>query len=308
MPNPREMFFADPEDFFNRYSINLPGNPQEAGKIGQIELMQSTFKPVVRDKTVSGSGVTDSSASKSFFKFNKSSDSVRVSALAHNAAWKVDDGQKKATLIVRKAPGTQTLRDTSDLKWFLCLMLPWVDNGITTMKLRKHSRADAFFTGQMNGCSFAVSGDPTEPFVTHINCHNADDYEGKFQDTLSKSGGKTDNAKRLGREAYKLDAHGTKLVEDQVVDQLSQGKRKLASSIITDTLCFVMGRRVEGRWEFFYQRVITQQYSHKQRLGKAGGLIKFLGLDHRTTEQTVVYRALTPYTKLWPEGSGRLVL
>ena len=52
MPSYRKMFLDDPKDFFERYSINLPGNPEEAGKIGQLELMQSTFKPVVRGTDV----------------------------------------------------------------------------------------------------------------------------------------------------------------------------------------------------------------------------------------------------------------
>jgi len=304
MPNYRKMFFDDPKAFFESYSINLPGNPEEAGKIGKMELMQSTFKPIEGAK----SHLMGTSHSKSFYKFKQAKSSVHVSALAHNAAWQVDEAQKKATLVVRTAAGSINKLsddDKASMHWFLCLMLPWIQNGVTTMQLRKDSRADAFFTGQMNGCSFVVTGDPREPYVSHINCDDSSEYEDKYQQVLKDSGVKTKNALRLGREEYKLDAGGIAQEEALVEQQLAGQNRKL-TGIVSDTLCFVMGRRVEGKWEFFYQRVITQSYHHKARLGRAGGLIKFVGRDNRQIASTTVYRAITPYTRLWPDGMGRL--
>lgn len=304
MPDYRKQFFDDPKAFFERYSINLPGNPEEAGKIGQLELMQGTFNKIEGAKD----HLAGSSVSKSFHKFKRAKSSVHVSALAHNAAWQVDELQKKATLVVRTAAKsvTRTEAESASLQWFLCLMLPWIQNGVTTMQLRKDSRADAFFTGQMNGCSFVVTGDPREPYVSHINCDDSSEYEDKYRQVLKDSGVKTKNALRLGREDYKLDAGGIAREEATVQQDLSDQNRKLQGGIITDTLCFVMGRRVEGKWEFFYQRVISQSYQYKNRLGRAGGLIKFLGRDNRQPNNVTVYRAITPYTRLWPEGLGRL--
>jgi hypothetical protein len=303
-----KLFFDDPKNFFERYSINLPGNPEEAGKIGQLELMRATFKPVERAKDAETATFAGTSANQSFHKFQQQPNSVNVSALAHNAAWKVDEAEKRATLIVRKAAASvkYTESDMAGMEWFLCLMLPWVENRVTAMKLRKETRADAFFTGQMNGCSFVVTGDPAEPFVSHINCNNADEYEDKYRDILRHSGEDTRNAKRIGREHYKLDASGVAAHEHSINERLAVQNRKLASPIITDTLCFVMGRLVKGLWEFFYQRVITQSYAHKERLGKTGGLVKFVGRDNREVQNTTVYRSISAYNKLWPDGSGRL--
>jgi hypothetical protein len=302
------MFLEDPKDFFERYSINLPGNPEEAGKIGQLELMQSTFKPIARDEAIERGAISGTSASKSFHKFKKQPGSVHVSALAHNAAWKVDEAQKKATLVVRNAANavTRTEEDSAGFEWFLCLMLPWLQNGVTTMNMRKETRADAFFTGQMNGCSFVVTGDPAEPFVSHINCDNGDEYADKYEEVLKLSGQSRDGSRRLGREQYKLDAAGTAGHENVINEQLKMRNQKLTTPIITDTLCFVMGRRVKGQWEFFYQRVITQKYAFKDKLGKAGGLIKFVGRDNRQIQNTVIYRSISAYNRLWPDGPGRL--
>lgn len=295
MSNPREMFFQDPKDFFERYSINLPANPAEAGKIGQLEIMQSKFKPI--EGTVQ-------KPVQSFHKFRATETGVYVSARAHNAAWKVDDEQKKATLIVRKASNTTNL-DTSDLKWFLCVMLPWVENSVVSMRIRRSTRANAFFTGAMNGCSFAVTGDPASPFVSHINCSDTSKYQEKYEEALDESGQDTSNAKRLGREQYKLDQQHVRTHEHVIRERLGVQKRHLTGNIITDTLCFVMGRRVEGKWEFFYQRVITHQFSHARDRSK---LSRFFSRSTERPQQTVVYRSLESYKKLWPEGTGRLTL
>ncbi len=294
MPDPRQMFFEHPEDFFNRYSISLPANPAEAGKIGQMEIMQSKFKPI--------GGATQKTV-QSFHKFKETKSGVLVNALAHNAAWKIDDQQRKATLIVRKASATLN-EDTSQLKWFLCVMLPWMENGVASMTLRSATRANAFFTGAMNGCSFAVTGDPAEPFVSHINCADPSKYEEKYEEALSDSGQDTRNAMRLGREAYKLGQQHIGEQEEMVKKGLGTQKRELTGNIITDTLCFVMGRRVEGKWEFFYQRVITHQYRHVKSRGK---FAKFFGTSEQAV-QTIAYRSLTPYVKLWPDGAGRLTM
>lgn len=294
MPDPRKMFFESPEDFFNRYSINLPANPAEAGKIGQMEIMQSKFKPI--------EGTTQKTV-KSFHKFKETESGVLVKALAHNAAWQVDEQQKKATLIVRKASATLN-KDTSQFRWFLCVMLPWVENGVASMTLRSATRANAFFTGAMNGCSFVVTGDPAEPFVSHINCTDPSRYEEKYQEALLDSGQDTTNAMRLGRGAYKLGRQQIGEREELIRKSLGTQKRKLAGNIITDTLCFVMGRRVGGNWEFFYQRVITHQYRHVRTRGAFG---KLFGASE-DAKRTVVYRSLTPYVKLWPNGAGRLTM
>jgi hypothetical protein len=310
MPNYRKMFLDDPKDFFERYSISLPANPEEAGKIGQLELMRSTFKPVERAKDAVGIDATNSSAGKSFHKFQTqgSMTSVRISGLAHNAAWKVEEDPKRATLVVRTAASavSRTEEESASLDWFLCLMLPWLENGKATMTLRRQSRANVFFTGAMNGCSFVVTGDPAEPIVSHINCNNADEYEDRYQEVLADAGGLARNSVRLGREAYKLDDPGKVAHEHVINEKLRLRNQKLVQPIITDTLCFVMGRRVGGRWEFFYQRVITQKYSYIDKLGKSGGLKKLLKMDDREVQSSVVYRSISSYNKLWPDGHGRL--
>ena len=308
MSNPKEEFFNDPKDFFERYSINLPGNPEEAGKIGGLELIMSTLNPIKPHESNKGANASESNAGKSFHKFKKTATSVHVSSLAHNAAWQIDESQKKATLIVRNAATsiTRTQEDSENLKWFLCLMLPWVENGATSMQIRKDTRANAFFTGQMNGCSFVVTGDPEEPFVSHINCNNAEEYEDVYQNILDIPHVNKNGATRLGRETYKLNDIGKNTHERLIEEQLALQNRKLASPIITDTLCFVMGRRVEKKWEFFYQRVITQKYNFKDKLGWTGGATKFFRLDNRQLQTNVIYRSLSSYTKLWPDGPGQL--
>lgn len=308
MPNHAKMFLDDPKDFFERYSISLPANPEEAGKIGQLELMRSTFKAVERAEGAESIDASKSSAGKSFHKFKGSMTSVKVSALAHNAAWKVDEAAKRATLVVRKASNAvaRTEEESNSLDWFLCLMLPWLENGVATMKLRKDSRANVFFTGAMNGCSFVVTGDPAEPYVSHINCNNADEYEDRYQEVLHKVGERAKNSTRLGRESYKLDGGGKSTHEHVIQERLKTRNQKLVQPIITDTLCFVMGRRVASKWEFFYQRVITQKYSYIDRLGKTGGLKKLLNMDDRETKHCVVYHSISAYNKLWPGGHGRL--
>lgn len=310
MKHYRKMFLDDPRSFFERYSISLPANPQEAGKIGQLELMRSTFNPVKPAEGVDRIDESKSSTSKSFYKFktNGSMTSVKVSAVAHNAAWKVDETEKRATLIVRKAPDsiTRSEEESASMGWFLCLMLPWLENGRSSMRMRPETRADVFFTGAMNGCSFVVTGDPREPFVSHINCNNADEYEDRYGEFLRDVGGHSANPVRLGREAYKLDARGVARHERAIEGRLRQHNAKLVSPVITDTLCFVMGRRVEKKWEFFYQRVITQKYSYIDRLGRMGGLKKFLNMDDREVQQKIVYRSISSYNRLWPDGVGRL--
>jgi hypothetical protein len=309
MPNYRKMFLDDPKDFFERYSISLPANPEEAGKIGQLELMRSTFTPVARAKGAEAIDESNTSVGKSFHKFKTqgSMTSVKVSALAHNAAWKVNEEAKRATLIVRTAASSvaRTEEESASLEWFLCLMLPWLENGKATMTLRSASRANVFFTGAMNGCSFVVTGDPAEPIVSHINCNNAEEYEERYQEVLADAGGRARNSARLAREAYKLDDRGKAVHEHGIHEKLKVRKQKLVEPIITDTLCFVMGRRVGGQWEFFYQRVITQKYSYIDRLGKTGGLKKLLRQDDREVQSSVIYRSISAYNKLWP-GGGRL--
>ena len=107
--------------------------------------MRSTFKPVERAEGAVGIDASKTSAGKSFHKFETqgSLTSVKVSALAHNAAWKVDEAAKRATLIVRTAASSvsRTEEESASLDWFLCLMLPWLENGKATMTLRRASRA-----------------------------------------------------------------------------------------------------------------------------------------------------------------------
>ena len=307
MPSYRKMFFDDPKDFFQRYSINLPADPREAGKIGELELMQSTMK---------GVGGQAVKKIESFHKFKKTeSGSFDVTGLAHNAAWQVDEGQKKATLVVRKALGTvEAMQEAKPrpeyqgLEWFLCVMLPWIQNGVTTMEMRKDTRADAFFTGAMNGCSFVVTGDPAAPHVSHINCATAEEYDEKYDKVLEQFGSTRDKTKQLARNDYKLDQERIAAHEHVAQEQLRMKNQKLVEPIITDTLCFVMGRRVNAKWEFFYQRVITQRIVSKQKLGKTGGLVKLLGRDHRQNINTTVYRSISAYNRLWPDGPGRLAM
>ena len=50
--------------------------------------------------------------------------------------------------------------------------------------------------------------------------------------------------------------------------------------------------------------MITHQYSHVKKRGVFGGLFA----SREPAVQTIVYRSLVPYTKLWPDGAGRLTM
>jgi len=306
-------FLEDPEQFFRNHSIVLPVNPDEGGKIGQMELMKATMTAVGTAETHGGARVK---APIHAFQSNKKYSKVQVQAAVHDVAWVVGPGNR-AELVIRQAPAAEArLAATADPDWFRCLVLPWTENAINYMQIPRDTTASAFMTGAMNGCTFVVTGDPREPFVSHINSSATQDkldadYQAKIQKAVGLAADGS-NAKTVTRTDYKLDRAAVRPHEQQIEQGLGKTHKvkpdATGEGIITDTLCFVMGVRQGGSWRFFYQQVITHKYSYIKRLGKTGGWRKWIGKDNRVASDNVVYRALTPFVSIWPEGLGRVTL
>ncbi len=308
-------FLDDPEQFFRTHSIVLPANPDEGGKIGQLELMRSTMKTVGSADTHSGAKLE---APVHVFRQNKQG--VAVQPDVQEVSWMMGP-DTRAELIVRQAPSvkgkvTTGVLKAGDFEWFPCLVLPWTENSINYMKIPRDTDAVAFFTGAMNGCTFLISGDAREPHVSHINSSSAmaaldEDYAAKIKTALALEGVDASGAKAVSRGEYKLGRPAIKSHEDRIEQGIDKKhKIKLDSTgekIVTDTLCFVMGVKEKGAWRFFYQQVITHKYAYIKRLGKTGGWRKWIGVDNRVATDQVVYRALNPYVEIWP-GSGVLAL
>jgi len=59
--------------------------------------------------------------------------------------------------------------------WFSCYFLPWGPRQIARMELPAQATGAvanpvrAFFTAEMNGCSFLAAGNPASPLVSHHN-------------------------------------------------------------------------------------------------------------------------------------------
>jgi hypothetical protein len=261
----------------------------------------------------------------------------QITANPVTVAWhEVRQGELKLIVQGSNLAGTLTIPAN---EWFQAYLLPWNQGCSARMQLPVATGAcRAFFTAEMNGCCFMVSGQHRQPVVTHFNVGDIRDpaaREKAWQTMMARSakGQQTDSmavlrkwdvapvpqqAKGFGGLQFQSAQYQSSNTESTqaIADferYLEHQNKKLvgggAPILDIRVSTFGVGDAGTGNWQFVYQRnLFAKGPQVKTKLGKTGGLKKFFGRDRRQVESVEKYIRIggSQYVVLWPAGTGRL--
>jgi hypothetical protein len=317
-------YFSATKTFLEHYATRMPGS---GGDGGAIPGRGGDFLPTSMD--------VGEAAPRTFKVGYNIKPEPRIVAwhLVHPA---------EVRLLVKGTHAASQYTGIADDEWFEAYFLPWNQGCTARLKIPRATSVNAFFTAEMNGCSFVVGGTEFEPWTAHVNVgdiRNNAQREQRWQEMVkaTATGARFTNMAALRKWGVPTGAPGgpappsrfTSVAQNAPVyepsaaedstavaamkDELKGVNKKITGAApITDLKVSLMGLRDgSGRWSFFYQRnLFVQAIDVKRRLGRAGGLIKLLGMDKRKTESLSRYMLIkgSEYVSFWPDGSGRVVV
>lgn len=340
-------FLNNPQTFCQHHAIQMPGTTMEDATLPTIGRAHGAWTNegnfyAVPTPLVGGAVVNCNMG------YDKAAVAVNVCwiALPNNEIRLFVQGSADQTNWANAHPGAFN-------DWFQAYFLPWGGGKIARMVLPAQGPAvanpvRAFFTAEMNGCSFVVGGSKSSPVVAHYNVANPNnnltqnqkdqEQNAMVKATLNPGGGvpnvankrvaalrwvaptyagdNTTGAAIASNQVTPYEALGTEVnsLRNNIATQLAAANRKFdpnvanATGLMENIRVAMMGvlDPATRHWTFFYQRNFASRVDYKDKLGKRGGLIKFLGRDTRAT-QVQMRRDLIAgweYTELWPNGPG----
>jgi hypothetical protein len=340
-------FLANPRQFCQRWICIMPGTTNEGAKLPS---------PLPPQNNPDGSLPADGTPWRNTGQFfgNRAPGEhdhkmgYNIAANARQVCWHPLD-QNRVRLFIQGSADANALGAALN-DWFPAYFLPWGPGQIGRMELPTQPTATvpapvrAFFTAEMNGCSFLAAGNPLSPLVSHYNVSQgnanltqaqkdqiqasmvkamlrakragpnvANATAGVLRKATPAGAGDGLTGTRVANSAstpYEITA-AEQLILDQLVDtDLQNRNMKDPAAAIVDIRVATMGTldAAARTWSFFYQRNVMAYSQAKTKLGKMGGLIKLVGQDHRPTIALQRYLRIPgwEYTELWPGGYGHV--
>ena len=160
-------FLNNPQNFCQHHAIRMAGSTNEAAKLPDPTFALGAWNNAGSYYPVAAGGAGN---------VNLGYD---VAANAVNVCW-IDVGDNQVRLFIQGSNDQLVAAGNGTVfaDWFPAYFLPWGAGKIGRMRLPAQPAATvpvpvrAFFTAEMNGCSFVVGGSKKSPVVAHYNVAN----------------------------------------------------------------------------------------------------------------------------------------